>query len=81
MRIPKYIDEALRKRANAACRFMNYDCIVSDFIEKNGIQLDTMHYRLGCESLINPDNSANAVRQAILLHKEYTIFKYKQMAR
>lgn len=34
MRIPKYIDEALRKRANAAFKFMDYDCIVSDFIEK-----------------------------------------------
>ena len=33
MRIPKYIDEALRKRANVAFKFMDYDCIVSDFIE------------------------------------------------
>lgn len=70
MRIPKYIDEALRKRTNAAYKFMDYDCIVSDFIEKNGIELDPMHYRLGCESILNPDSSENAVREAILAHKK-----------
>lgn len=70
MRIPKYIDEALRKRVNAAYKFSDYDCIVSDFIEKNGIELDTMHYGLGCESLVNPDNSAEAVQEAILAHEE-----------
>ena len=69
MRIPKYIDGALRKRANVAFKFMDYDCIVSDFIEKHGIELDPMHYGLGCESFLNPDSSANAVREAILAHK------------
>lgn len=28
-----------------------------------------MHYGLGCESILNPDSSANAVREAILTHK------------
>lgn len=70
MRIPKYIDEALRKRTNAAYKFMDYDCIVSDFVENNGIELDPTHYGLGCESLLNPDSSANAVREAILAHEE-----------
>lgn len=69
MKIPKYIDEALRKRANSAFRFIQYDAIISDFIEKNGVELDTMHYGLGCESILNPDSSANAVREAILTHK------------
>lgn len=69
MRIPKYIDEALRKRTNAAYKFVDYDCIVSDFVENNGIELDPMHYGLGCESLLNPDSSANAVREAILAHE------------
>lgn len=69
MRVPKYIDEALRKRANAAYKFVDYDCIVSDFVENNGIELDPTHYGLGCESLLNPDSSANAVREAILAHE------------
>lgn len=70
MRIPKYIDEALRKRTNVAYKFVDYDCIVSNFVENNGIELDPMHYGLGCESLLNPDSSANAVREAILAHEE-----------
>lgn len=69
MKIPKYIDEALRKRANAAFKFMDYDAIISAFIEENRVELDTMHYGLGCESLLNPDSSANAVREAILAHE------------
>lgn len=70
MKILKYIEEALRKRTNAAYKFINYDCIVAYFIEKNGIELDTMHYGLGCESLVNLDNSANAIREAILAHEK-----------
>lgn len=70
MRIPKYIDEALRKRTDVAYKFVDYDCIVSNFVENNGIELDPMHYGLGCESLLNPDSSANAVREAILAHEE-----------
>lgn len=70
MKIPKYVDEALRKRTNAAYKFIDYGCIVSDFIERNGIELDSTHYGLGCESLINPDNSAEAVRKAILEYEE-----------
>lgn len=27
MRIPKYIDEALKRRANAAYKLIKYDCI------------------------------------------------------
>lgn len=71
MRIPKYIDEALRKRANAAFSFIQNDAIVSAFIEKNRIELDSMHYGLGCESILNPDSSANAVREAILAHENH----------
>lgn len=70
MRIPKYIDEALRKRANAAFEFIQNDAIIAAFIEENGVELDTMHYGLGCESILNPDSSANAVREAILAHKK-----------
>lgn len=70
MRIPKYIEEALRKRTNAAYRFMDYDCIVSDFIEKNGIDVDGVHYGLGCDSFFDPENSADAVRKAILAHEK-----------
>lgn len=41
MRIPKYIDEALRKRANAAFRFLQYDDVVSKFIEQHNIDVNS----------------------------------------
>ena len=66
MRIPKYIDEALRKRTKAAHKLLEYDCIVSDYIEKYNIPVDTANYRLGCEMLLNPDVSENSIREAIL---------------
>lgn len=33
MKIPKYIDEALQKRASCACKLLKYDEIVTNFIE------------------------------------------------
>lgn len=70
MRIPKYIDEALRKRANAAFRFLQYDDIVSKFIKKHDIDVNFEDYGGGVESIANPYESENAVREAILAHKK-----------
>lgn len=69
MRIPKYIDEALRKRANAAFKFRQYDDVVSEFIKQYNINVDFEDYCGGVESITNPYESANAVREAILAHK------------
>lgn len=70
MRIPKYIDEALRKRANAAFRFRQYDDVVSKFIEQHNIDVNFEDYSGGVESIFDPYGSEKAVREAILLHKE-----------
>lgn len=70
MRIPKYIDEALRKRAKCAFRFLQYDDIVSKFIEKHDIDVNSEDYGGGVESITNPYESENAVRKAILAHKK-----------
>lgn len=69
MRIPKYIDEALRKRANAAFRFLQHDVVVSEFIEKHNIDINFEDYGGGVESITNPYESENAVREAILAHE------------
>ena len=69
MRIPKYIDEALRKRANAAFRFLQHDVVVSEFIEKYNIDVNFEDYGGGVESILNPYGSENAVREAILAHE------------
>lgn len=70
MRIPKYIDEALRKRANAAFKFLQYDDVVSKFIEQHNIDVNFEDYGGGVESISNPYGSEKAVREAILAHRE-----------
>ena len=68
MRMPKYIDEALKKRTKAAETFNHYDWIVSEWIDKNGLAdvIDTADFHGGVESIVNPDVSERSVRAAIL---------------
>lgn len=68
MKIPKYIDEALRKRTKAAETFNHYDWIVSDWIDKNGLadDIDTADFHGGVESIVNPDVSEQNIRNTIL---------------
>lgn len=68
MKIPKYIDEALRKRTSCACKLLTYDEIVTDFIDKYHIDVNSEDYGGGCEMFINPHDSEEAVRQAILFY-------------
>lgn len=70
MRIPKYIDEALKKRTRYARKLIECDNIVTDFIDKYHIGVDYEDYDGGCEMFFNPDESEEAVRQAILNHNK-----------
>lgn len=70
MRIPKYIDEALRKRANAAFRFLQHDVVVSKFIKQHNIDVDFEDYGGGVESICDPYGSEKAVREAIRAHEK-----------
>lgn len=69
MQIPKYIEKALERRVNAAEKFNNADIIISDFIEKYDIDVEIYDYHGGVESIVNPDDSAERIRQAIQNHK------------
>ena len=73
MKIPKYIDEALRKRSDAAYRFLKYDFIVSEWICNNGLEeyIEPEDFYGGVEAIVNPDDSADRIREAIL-NKENT---------
>ena len=68
MKIPKYIDEALKKRTKAAMAFNEHDWIISDWLDKNGISddLDFEDFHGGVESVVNPRESENRIREAIL---------------
>ena len=68
MKIPKYINEALRMRTKTAQRFLNYDFIVSRWILDNKIDeyLETEDFCGGVESIMNPQDSEDRIREAIL---------------
>lgn len=65
MKIPKYIETTLNKRVKSAENFHKYDLIISEFLDKKGIQVDEIHIRGGCESIVNPYGSCDSVREAI----------------
>lgn len=70
MKIPRYIEESLQIRANSASRVVDHDYIVSNFLEKHKIEVESADYFMGVEILGDPYGSCERIRQAILNHKE-----------
>lgn len=68
MKIPKYIDEALKKRTKAAEAFNHYDWIISHWIDEHGLEedIDLADFHGGVESIVNPRESEKSIRTAIL---------------
>ena len=67
MKIPAYIDEALRRRTKSAQMWKNNDIIISDFVRKNSIddEIDDADIDSGVESICNPEESEKRIRIAI----------------
>ena len=53
--------------------FHHYDYIVSEWIEKHGLEedIDSADFRGGVESIVNPDMSEKNIRNAILQKEGY----------
>ena len=66
MECPKYIQEALRKRAVYTDKVAVLDGIVSEWVEKNGIEVDYEDIHGGCEIYVNPYDSSQRVLDAIM---------------
>ena len=65
MKIPKYIDELLRRRTKLA-RQLDIVCYsLDDWLDKNGVEPDSACYHTGVETYVNPDASEREVRRAI----------------
>lgn len=64
MEIPKSIEKALMRRAKAAYQFMEYDLIITRFIERNDIDCEFVNMRV--ESLIDPEKVNRITRQNII---------------
>ena len=72
MKCPKYIRDLCYKRANAASKFLDYDCAIYEYLEKNDITHIVQDYDIltGCESICNPFASADRIIQAIEEHND-----------
>lgn len=66
MKVPKYIEKALERRARAAEAWNHNDLIVSNFIDKHDIfGIDECDYHSGVEAIVNPWASSQRVYKAI----------------
>lgn len=70
MKVPKYIEDALNRRARAADIFQKADDIISDFIDKNHIEVPMEDYCGGVESYVNPWESIDSIRFCIEKHEK-----------
>lgn len=65
MKAPKYIIRALQERVNAAIKFNNADYVVSQWLEKNDIDVETYDTYGGVEAIVNPVDSQRRILSAI----------------
>lgn len=66
--IPKYIENALRRRTKAAVSFNENDLILSRYIDHRPELLETIDsedFHGGVESIVNPEESEERIRSAI----------------
>lgn len=65
MKIPKYIDIALRLRTKYACLLTNKCIVVDEWLDKNGIECGYYDIYGGCEIYANPYGSEQRIRECI----------------
>lgn len=65
MKIPKYIQVLIDQREKYAIKFVETDYRLAEWLEKGNIMVMEYDIHGGCESLVNPSDSANRIREAI----------------
>lgn len=65
MKIPKHIDEALRKRTKYACKLDDAMTIVDKWLDAQGIECENYDTHTGYEIYGNPFSSEQRIREAI----------------
>ena len=66
MKIPKYIEEYIDKRAKCAIQLNHADCVLCNWLDSHNIEVEEYDTRGGCEMYCSPYDSADHIRQAIL---------------
>ena len=67
MKCPSYVRDLCYKRAKAAAKFIDYDCAIYEYLEKNNLTHIVEDYDIltGCESICNPYASSERIIKAI----------------
>lgn len=65
MKIPKYIENLIDRRAGLAVLLKHADHKLGEWLEKNGVNVEGYDIYGGCEMYVNPWNSADRIKQAI----------------
>lgn len=65
MNCPKYIKDALVRRAKAAYILLETDREVAEWLKKHHIKVEADDIRGGCESYFNPNESMYRILKAI----------------
>mgnify|MGYP000073268657 CR=1 FL=1 len=65
MKIPKYIDTALKRRTLYAEKLNNAMCIVDEFLDNNKIECESYDTHTGVEIYCNPYDSERRIRECI----------------
>lgn len=66
MKIPKRIEELIKRRENLALRLMAVGTELDEWLDKNGIECDGDYTRTGCMIYCEPCTAARCVREDIL---------------
>ena len=65
MQIPKYIEDALERRANAAQEYIAADSDIQAFLENNDIKINPDHILTGACALMEPFSSTLYIKRII----------------
>lgn len=65
MKIPKYIEKLIEKRAGLAVLLNHTDHKLVEWLEKNSVEVEEFDKYWGCEMYVNPWISADRIKQAI----------------
>lgn len=65
MKIPKYIDDALRMRTKYACLLDDKCSVIDEWLDENRIECDFSDTHGGVEIYVNPYDSEQRIRECI----------------
>lgn len=65
MKIPKYIQVLIDQRERYAIKYVETDYQLSEWLDKHNIMVMDYDIYGGCESIVNPTDSANRIKEAI----------------